>query len=187
MRIIIWSHWFAIICNLLTLLLFCTSACFKLGFFNYEIVAALFFFFFSRKNTFRVFVKQHSCFCSLPASPFCPVDATHDHESSSCFQILPGELSWTDARKQCLNRGGDLAIVRSDKLRNLLATKVTQWVFTLSASFTNWNRKIISVNLFPQELMYLCIVTKGTLRAGVAVQPGHIRICFVNSNNFFFL
>lgn len=185
MRIIIWSHWFAIICNLLTLLLFCTSAFFKLFFFKLWNSSCTFFF--SRKNTFRVFVKQHSCFCSLPASPFCPVDATHDHESSSCFQILPGELSWTDARKQCLNRGGDLAIVRSDKLRNLLATKVTQWVFTLSASFTNWNRKIISVNLFPQELMYLCIVTKGTLRAGVAVQPGHIRICFVSSNNFFFL
>ncbi|XP_056892608.1 polycystin-1 isoform X3 [Takifugu flavidus] len=60
------------------------------------------------------------------ASPHCPKDGVLHEESSRCFQIVPGELSWTDARKQCLDRGGDLAIVRNDALRNLLARKVTQ-------------------------------------------------------------
>ncbi|KAM9314500.1 polycystin-1 [Pholidichthys leucotaenia] len=59
-------------------------------------------------------------------SPQCPRDSVYHAESSSCFQILPGELSWTDARKQCLNHSGDLAIVKSDTLRNLLAQNVTQ-------------------------------------------------------------
>ena len=64
--------------------------------------------------------------CPLPASPHCPRDGVNDTESSSCFEIFPEELSWTEARQQCLNRTGDLAIVRSDALRNLLANKVTQ-------------------------------------------------------------
>lgn len=53
----------------------------------------------------------------------------HHAESSRCFQIVTTELSWTDARKQCSDRGGDLAIVRSDALRNRLAENVKQWVF----------------------------------------------------------
>lgn len=53
----------------------------------------------------------------------------YDPQSSRCFQIVPGELSWTDARQQCSDRGGDLAIVRSDTLCNLLRQKVTQWVY----------------------------------------------------------
>ncbi|XP_071359440.1 polycystin-1 isoform X2 [Trachinotus anak] len=60
------------------------------------------------------------------ASPHCPKDGVFHAESSRCFQIVPGELSWTDARRQCSDRGGDLAIVKSDALRNLLARKVTQ-------------------------------------------------------------
>ncbi|XP_077461763.1 polycystin-1 isoform X2 [Stigmatopora argus] len=60
------------------------------------------------------------------ASPHCPKDGVYHMESSCCFQIVPGEMSWTDARRQCLDRGGDLAIVRGDTLRNLLAHKVTQ-------------------------------------------------------------
>ncbi|KAF0037703.1 hypothetical protein F2P81_010577 [Scophthalmus maximus] len=60
------------------------------------------------------------------AFPPCPKDGMYHGESSRCFQIVPGELSWTDARKQCSDRGGDLAIVRTDALRNLLAPKVTQ-------------------------------------------------------------
>lgn len=66
------------------------------------------------------------CFCSLPASPHCPKDGVYHEESSHCFQIVPGELSWTDARQQCSDRGGDLAIVRSDKLRDFLALRVKQ-------------------------------------------------------------
>ncbi|TKS69062.1 Polycystin-1 [Collichthys lucidus] len=60
------------------------------------------------------------------ASPYCPKDRVYDPQSSRCFQIVPGELSWTDARQQCSDRGGDLAIVRSDTLFNLLRQKVTQ-------------------------------------------------------------
>ncbi|KAG7487036.1 polycystin-1 [Solea senegalensis] len=60
------------------------------------------------------------------ASPHCPKDGVYHAESSRCFQIVPGELSWSDARQQCSDRGGDLAIVRSDALCNLLAPKVTQ-------------------------------------------------------------
>ena len=64
--------------------------------------------------------------CPPPASPYCPKDGVYHTESSRCFQIVPSEMSWTDARQQCLARGGDLAVVRSDALRNLLAPKVTQ-------------------------------------------------------------
>ncbi|XP_061576649.1 polycystin-1 [Cololabis saira] len=60
------------------------------------------------------------------AFPHCTGDRVWHAESSSCFQILPEELSWTDARQQCVNRSGDLAVVRSDALRNLLAPKVTK-------------------------------------------------------------
>uniref|UniRef100_A0A3Q1JAV5 Uncharacterized protein n=1 Tax=Anabas testudineus TaxID=64144 RepID=A0A3Q1JAV5_ANATE len=60
------------------------------------------------------------------ASPHCPKDGVYHAESSHCFQIVPGELSWPDARQQCSERGGDLAVVRSNALRNLLSQKVTQ-------------------------------------------------------------
>ncbi|XP_029014936.1 polycystin-1 isoform X2 [Betta splendens] len=60
------------------------------------------------------------------ASPHCPKDALYHAESSRCFQIVPGELSWTDARQQCSERGGDLAVVRTNALRNLLSHRVTQ-------------------------------------------------------------
>ncbi|KAF7656432.1 hypothetical protein LDENG_00041290, partial [Lucifuga dentata] len=60
------------------------------------------------------------------ASPYCPKDGVYDTETSNCFQIVPGEFGWTEARRQCSDRGGDLAIVRTDALRNLLAHKVTQ-------------------------------------------------------------
>lgn len=59
------------------------------------------------------------------ASPHCPGGVVHN-ETSHCFEILPEEMNWTDARHQCLDRGGDLAIVRSEALRGLLSLKVTQ-------------------------------------------------------------
>ncbi|KAJ0050432.1 hypothetical protein NL108_003655, partial [Boleophthalmus pectinirostris] len=59
------------------------------------------------------------------ASPHCPGGVVHN-ETSHCFQILPEEMNWTDARQHCLDRGGDLAIVRSEALRGLLAINVTQ-------------------------------------------------------------
>ncbi|PWA16873.1 hypothetical protein CCH79_00012673, partial [Gambusia affinis] len=61
------------------------------------------------------------------AFPDCPLrEGVLHSKSSSCFQIFPAELSWKDARQQCLSRNGDLAVVRSEELRNLLARKVTQ-------------------------------------------------------------
>ncbi|XP_047434663.1 polycystin-1 [Mugil cephalus] len=60
------------------------------------------------------------------ASPHCPRDGVYHNESSSCFQIFPAELNWTEARHKCVEHGGDLAIVRSDALRNLLAQEVKQ-------------------------------------------------------------
>uniref|UniRef100_A0A3Q2YRT4 Polycystin 1, transient receptor potential channel interacting n=1 Tax=Hippocampus comes TaxID=109280 RepID=A0A3Q2YRT4_HIPCM len=60
------------------------------------------------------------------ASPHCPKDGVYHIESSCCFQIVPAEMSWTDAQQQCSDRGGNLAIVRGDALRKLLAHKVTQ-------------------------------------------------------------
>uniref|UniRef100_A0A3Q2C8H1 Polycystin 1, transient receptor potential channel interacting n=1 Tax=Cyprinodon variegatus TaxID=28743 RepID=A0A3Q2C8H1_CYPVA len=61
------------------------------------------------------------------ALPDCPQgEGVLDRKSSTCFHIFPEELSWKDARQQCLRRNGDLAVVRSDELRNLLARKVTQ-------------------------------------------------------------
>lgn len=74
-------------------------------------------------------LKSCGYFCPPPASPHCPKDCVYHEESSRCFQIFPGELSWTDARQQCSDHGGDLAIVRSDALRNRLAERVKQWVF----------------------------------------------------------
>uniref|UniRef100_A0AAV2LJY2 Uncharacterized protein n=1 Tax=Knipowitschia caucasica TaxID=637954 RepID=A0AAV2LJY2_KNICA len=58
------------------------------------------------------------------ACPHCPGGVIHN-ETSHCFQIFP-EMNWTDARQQCLDHGGDLAIVRSDALRGELASHVTQ-------------------------------------------------------------
>ncbi|KAK1885756.1 Polycystin-1, partial [Dissostichus eleginoides] len=60
------------------------------------------------------------------ASPHCTKDGRYHAESSRCFQIVPEELSWTDARQQCSDRGGDLASVPLDALRTLLSPKVPQ-------------------------------------------------------------
>lgn len=73
-------------------------------------------------------VCLHICFLAAR----CPNDGVYHAESSSCFQIFTAELNWTDARLQCLNRGGDLAKVRGEALRSLLAHNVTQWVFSPS-------------------------------------------------------
>lgn len=81
------------------------------------------------KYDFKPCGKSCGYFCPPPASPRCPKDCVYHEESSRCFQIVPGELSWTDARQQCSDSGGDLAIVRSDALRNRLAERVKQWVF----------------------------------------------------------
>lgn len=85
-----------------------------------------FFFHKVASTTFRVITP----FAILsPAFPYCPPgEGVLHNKSSSCFQIFPEELSWMEARQQCLSRSGDLAVVRSDELRALLSPKVTQWV-----------------------------------------------------------
>ncbi|XP_028300590.1 polycystin-1 isoform X2 [Gouania willdenowi] len=56
------------------------------------------------------------------ASGHCPKDVLYHTETSSCFHIIPEQLSV----RQCSDRGGKLAVVCSVALRNLLAYKVTQ-------------------------------------------------------------
>ncbi|XP_027034714.2 polycystin-1 isoform X1 [Tachysurus fulvidraco] len=60
------------------------------------------------------------------AEPVCVSDALHHDNSSRCFQLVPGEFSWSEARRQCVSRGGELAIARCDTVRNLIAQRVTQ-------------------------------------------------------------
>ncbi|XP_031666863.1 polycystin-1 [Oncorhynchus kisutch] len=65
------------------------------------------------------------------ATPYCPRDAVFQcsvTDSSQCFQLVPGEFSWSEARRQCSSTGGDLAVVRTDPLRRRLADRVTQCV-----------------------------------------------------------
>ncbi|KAJ8001528.1 hypothetical protein DPEC_G00170420 [Dallia pectoralis] len=58
------------------------------------------------------------------ATPNCPGDAVFYANSSRCFQLVSRELSWFDARRQCISAGGDLAVVHSDPLRSQLAMQV---------------------------------------------------------------
>uniref|UniRef100_W5KUR6 Polycystic kidney disease 1a n=1 Tax=Astyanax mexicanus TaxID=7994 RepID=W5KUR6_ASTMX len=58
--------------------------------------------------------------------PVCVSDAVRHADSSRCFQLVPGEFSWSEARRQCSARGGELAIVRTSDVQNLLAPHITQ-------------------------------------------------------------
>ncbi|XP_066516894.1 polycystin-1 [Hoplias malabaricus] len=60
------------------------------------------------------------------AEPVCVPDAVHHEDSLRCFQLVPGEFSWSDARRQCSARGGNLAVVRNPDVRKLLAPHITQ-------------------------------------------------------------
>ncbi|KAJ8383686.1 hypothetical protein AAFF_G00215280 [Aldrovandia affinis] len=60
------------------------------------------------------------------AMPHCPPDGLLVPESSHCYQLIPGEFSWAEARRQCSAHGGDLAVVRTAEIRSLLAQRVTQ-------------------------------------------------------------
>ncbi|XP_062867009.1 polycystin-1 [Trichomycterus rosablanca] len=46
--------------------------------------------------------------------------------SSRCFELVPDELSWAEARRRCSDRGGELAIVQSDVVLDLIARRFTQ-------------------------------------------------------------
>ncbi|KAF5895661.1 polycystin-1, partial [Clarias magur] len=60
------------------------------------------------------------------AEPVCGSDGVHHENSSRCFELVPGEFSWSEARRQCLARGGELAITRCDSIRSLIAQRITQ-------------------------------------------------------------
>ncbi|XP_072514001.1 LOW QUALITY PROTEIN: polycystin-1 [Salminus brasiliensis] len=60
------------------------------------------------------------------AEPVCVPDAVHHADSSRCFQLVPGEFSWSEARRQCSARGGELAMVRTSAVQNLLGPHITQ-------------------------------------------------------------
>ncbi|XP_076151518.1 polycystin-1 isoform X2 [Alosa pseudoharengus] len=60
------------------------------------------------------------------ASPFCPPEAVRHDESSRCFQLVATESTWPAARQQCVSWGGELAVVHSQSIRHLLASRVTQ-------------------------------------------------------------
>uniref|UniRef100_A0A3B4ATD7 Uncharacterized protein n=1 Tax=Periophthalmus magnuspinnatus TaxID=409849 RepID=A0A3B4ATD7_9GOBI len=81
----------------------------------------------------------------IAKSPHCPGGVVHN-ETSHCFQILPEKMNWTDARQQCLDRGGDLAMVRTDALRGLLALNVTERGVWLGLSDVQSPGKLLWVN-----------------------------------------
>ncbi|KTF94244.1 hypothetical protein cypCar_00020469 [Cyprinus carpio] len=60
------------------------------------------------------------------AEPLCLPDAIHHADSSRCFLLVSEEVSWSDARRNCSARGGELAVVHSQIVRDLLAPRITQ-------------------------------------------------------------
>uniref|UniRef100_A0A8C1XQ24 Polycystic kidney disease 1a n=1 Tax=Cyprinus carpio TaxID=7962 RepID=A0A8C1XQ24_CYPCA len=49
-------------------------------------------------------------------------DAIHHADSSRCFLLVSEEVSWSDARRNCSARGGELAVVHSQTVRDLLVS-----------------------------------------------------------------
>ncbi|KAL1281735.1 hypothetical protein QQF64_000538, partial [Cirrhinus molitorella] len=60
------------------------------------------------------------------AEPLCLPDAIHHADSSRCFLLVSEEVSWSDARRNCSASGGELAVVHSQTVRDLLAPRITQ-------------------------------------------------------------
>ncbi|XP_052462150.1 polycystin-1 [Carassius gibelio] len=60
------------------------------------------------------------------AEPLCLPGAIHHADSSRCFLLVSEEVSWSDARRNCSARGGELAVVHSQTVRDLLASRITQ-------------------------------------------------------------
>uniref|UniRef100_A0A8C1XTF1 Polycystic kidney disease 1a n=1 Tax=Cyprinus carpio TaxID=7962 RepID=A0A8C1XTF1_CYPCA len=56
------------------------------------------------------------------AEPLCLPDAIHHADSSRCFLLVSEEVSWSDARRNCSARGGELAVVHSQTVRDLLVS-----------------------------------------------------------------
>uniref|UniRef100_A0A8C9VGF5 Polycystic kidney disease 1a n=1 Tax=Scleropages formosus TaxID=113540 RepID=A0A8C9VGF5_SCLFO len=59
----------------------------------------------------------------LKAAPHCPAEGTLHGDPPHCYQLVPEECSWAEARRRCAAHGGDLAVVRVESLRNLLAPR----------------------------------------------------------------
>ncbi|KAF7689316.1 hypothetical protein HF521_012669 [Silurus meridionalis] len=60
------------------------------------------------------------------AEPVCVPDSVQHENLSRCFELVPGEFSWSEARRQCVTRGGELAIARGDAVQSLIAQRITQ-------------------------------------------------------------
>ncbi|XP_051558182.1 polycystin-1-like [Myxocyprinus asiaticus] len=60
------------------------------------------------------------------AEPLCLPGAIHHADSSRCFLLVSEEVSWSDARRNCSARGGELVVVHSQNVRDLLAPRITQ-------------------------------------------------------------
>ncbi|XP_065151189.2 polycystin-1 isoform X1 [Paramisgurnus dabryanus] len=60
------------------------------------------------------------------AEPLCVPDAIRHADSSRCFLLVSEEVSWSEARRNCSARGGELAVVHSQTVRDLLAPRITQ-------------------------------------------------------------
>ncbi|KAI7790559.1 polycystin-1 [Triplophysa rosa] len=60
------------------------------------------------------------------AEPMCLPDAIRHADSSRCFLLVSEEVSWSEARRNCSARGGELAVVHSQTVRDLLAPRITQ-------------------------------------------------------------
>ncbi|TSK18062.1 Polycystin-1 [Bagarius yarrelli] len=59
------------------------------------------------------------------AEPVCVSDSAYHQNSSRCFELVPDEFSWSEARRQCVSRGGELAVARCDTVRSLIAQRIT--------------------------------------------------------------
>lgn len=96
------------------------------------------------------------------AEPLCLPDALHHADSSRCFLLVSEEVSWSDARRDCSARGGELAVVHSQSVRDLLAPRITQWVthsalcfYKTSAGFRS--KFLNPFQKIPELLVYLCM------------------------------
>ncbi|XP_021333081.1 polycystin-1 isoform X1 [Danio rerio] len=103
------------------------------------------------------------------AEPQCPPDALHHVDSSRCFLLVSEEVSWAEARRNCSGRGGELAVVHSQSLRDLLATKITQergvWLGLSDQSSPHVLRWLDGSDVLPGE--------EGSRDRG-SLQPGNV-------------
>uniref|UniRef100_A0A8C9SAB2 Polycystic kidney disease 1a n=1 Tax=Scleropages formosus TaxID=113540 RepID=A0A8C9SAB2_SCLFO len=105
----------------------------------------------------------------LKAAPHCPAEGTLHGDPPHCYQLVPEECSWAEARRRCAAHGGDLAVVRVESLRNLLAPRVTQergvWLGLSDVNSPNSLRWVNGSDAAPEE---------GGARDRATLVPGNI-------------